>query len=66
MLDYGEAPKPLELDIGPSGEIEEKVDKPSTDDTSESSDAKPREQFVPPKTDEYLWQWKASPRFTLI
>ncbi|KAG6890019.1 hypothetical protein C0992_003364 [Termitomyces sp. T32_za158] len=63
VLNYGEAPKPLELDIGPS-EGTEKADQASmpssTDDNTESSDAKPRENFVPPKTDEYLWQWKVN------
>ncbi|KAG6902596.1 hypothetical protein C0995_014603 [Termitomyces sp. Mi166 len=63
VLNYGEAPKPLEFDVGPFEETEEKADQesvlPFADGAPDSSDAKPRKPVLPPNTDEYLWQWKA-------
>ncbi|KNZ74590.1 Ribosome production factor 1 [Termitomyces sp. J132] len=61
VLNYGEAPKPLEFDVGPFEETEVKAGQGSaTNDDAEPNDAKHRAPVVPPKTDDYLWQWKAS------
>ncbi|KAG6909332.1 hypothetical protein DXG01_000932 [Tephrocybe rancida] len=59
VLNYGEAPKPLEFDVF---ETDVKKDKdeasPADSATEESNDTQARKPVVPPKTDEYLWAWK--------
>ncbi|KAG6812724.1 hypothetical protein H0H92_000941 [Tricholoma furcatifolium] len=57
VVNYGEAPKPLEFDVSP---FEDQETGTSPEDAADSNDPQPRKAVVPPKTDEYLWQWKAS------
>ncbi|KAG6833239.1 hypothetical protein H0H87_009860 [Tephrocybe sp. NHM501043] len=63
VVNYGEAPKPLEFDVE-SFEMEEKNEKEKESTADEaaavSNDTQPCKPVVPPKADEFLWQWKAS------
>ncbi|KAG6821483.1 hypothetical protein H0H93_010207 [Arthromyces matolae] len=56
VLNFGEAPKPLEFDVGPFEETEEKAK--NEDAPNASNSEKPQDPVVPPKADEYLWEWK--------